>query len=42
MRGLPNILSLVHNEFIKFNNIEARTLYSIYHDIKSFKNRFFA
>ena len=31
MRGLPSILSLFHNEFIKFNNTGARRLDSIYH-----------
>ena len=31
MRGLPNILSLFHNEFNKFNNIRARMLDSICH-----------
>ena len=35
MRGLPSILSLFRNEFIKFNNTRARMLDSIYHnDIK--------
>ena len=33
MRGLPSILSLFRNEFIKFNNTLARMLDSIYHDI---------
>ena len=31
MRGLPNFLSLVCNEFNKFNNTRARMLDSIYH-----------
>ena len=31
MRGLPSILSLLPNEFNKFNNISARMLDSIYH-----------
>ena len=31
MRGLPSILSLLRNEFNKFNNIGARMLGSIYH-----------
>ena len=30
MRGLPNILSLLRNEFNKFNNTGARMLDSIY------------
>ena len=35
MRGLPNILSFIRNEFNKFNNTRARLLDSIYHyDIK--------
>ena len=34
MRGLPSILSLLRNEFNKFNNARARMLDSIYHDIK--------
>ena len=31
MRGLPNILSLFHNEFDKFNNTGAWMLDSIYY-----------
>ena len=31
MRGLPSILSLFCNEFIKFNNTRAQMLDSIYH-----------
>ena len=31
MRGLPSILSLLRNEFNKFNNTGARMLDSIYH-----------
>ena len=31
MRGLPSILSLVCNEFNKFNKTRARMLDSIYH-----------
>ena len=31
MHGLPSILSLVRNEFNKFNNTGARMLDSIYH-----------
>ena len=31
MRGLPSILSLIHNQLNKFNNTRARVLYSIYH-----------
>ena len=31
MRGLPTILSLFRNQFIKFNKTGARMLDSIYH-----------
>ena len=31
MRGLPSILSLLRNEFNKFNNTRARLLDSVYH-----------
>ena len=31
MRGLPSILSLIRNEFDKFNNTGVRMLDSIYH-----------
>ena len=31
MRGLPSILSLLCNEFNKFNNTKTRMLDSIYH-----------
>ena len=31
MRGLPNILSLLHKDFNKFNNIRALMLDSFYH-----------
>ena len=31
MQGLPSILSLLRNEFNKFNNTGARILDSIYH-----------
>ena len=31
IRGLPSILSLIRNEFNKFNNTRARILDSIYH-----------
>ena len=31
MRGLPSILSLLSNEFNKFNDTGARMLDSIYH-----------
>ena len=31
LQGLPSILSLFHNELIKFNNTGARMLDSIYH-----------
>ena len=42
MRGLPSILSLLRNEFNKFNNTGARMLDSIYHRIlKLLKNRIF-
>ena len=34
MRGLSSILSLYHNEFNKSDNIGARVLDSIYHNIK--------
>ena len=31
MRGLPSILSLFRNEFLKFNNTKAEMLDFIYH-----------
>ena len=41
MRGLSSILSLLRNEFNKFNNAGARMLDSIYHMIlKLFLNPF--
>ena len=40
MRGLPSILSLFRNEFNKFINTGARTIYSIYHmTLKLLKDR---
>ena len=39
-RGLPSILSLVRNEFNKFNNTRARMLDSIYHMTNSLKTHF--
>ena len=42
MRGLPNILSLFHNNLDKFNNTGARMLDSIYHmPLKLLKNHVF-
>ena len=40
MRGLPSILSLICNEFNKFNNTRARMLDSIYHMINTLKSHF--
>ena len=40
MRGLPSILSLLRNEFNKFNNTRARMLDSIYHMINTLKSHF--
>ena len=40
MQGLPRILSLFRNEFIKLNNTRARMLDSIYHMTKTLKSRF--
>ena len=40
MRGLPSILSLFRNEFIKFNNTGARMLDSIYHMTNTLKSHF--
>ena len=40
MRGLPSILSLLRNEFNKFNNTRARMLDSIYHMTNSLKSHF--
>ena len=42
MRGLPSILSLIRNEFNKFNNTRARMLDSIYHYNKYFEISFLA
>ena len=40
MRGLPSILSLLHNEFNKFNNTGVRMLDSVNHmTLKLIKNR---
>ena len=40
MRGLPSILSLFRNEFIRFNNTRPRMLYSIYHMTNTLKSQF--
>ena len=40
MRGLPSILSLLRNEFNKFNNTRARMLDSIYHMTNTLKSHF--
>ena len=40
MRGLQSILSLLHNEFNKFNNTRARILDSIYHMTNNLKSHF--
>ena len=40
MRGLPSILSLLRNEFNKFNNSRARMLDSIYHMTNTLKSHF--
>ena len=40
MRGLPSILSLIRNEFNKFNNTRARMLDSIYHMTNTLKSHF--
>ena len=40
MRGLPSILSLLRNEFNKFNNTGARMLNSIYHMTNTLKSHF--
>ena len=40
MRGLPSILSLFSNEFIKFNNTRARMLDSIYYMTNALKYDF--
>ena len=42
MQGLPNILSLFHNKFNKFNNTRVGMLDSIYHlTSKLIKNHIF-
>ena len=40
MRGLPSILSLLRNEFNKFNNTRARILDYIYHMTNTLKPDF--
>ena len=40
MRGLPSILALFRNEFIKFNNTRARMLDSIHHMTNTLKSDF--
>ena len=40
MRGLPSILSLLRNEFNKFNNTRARMLDSNYHMTNTLKSHF--
>ena len=40
MQGLPSILSLVRNEYNKFNNTRARMLDSIYHTTNTLKSHF--
>ena len=40
MRGLPSILSLIRNEFNKFNNTRARMLDSINHITNTLKSHF--
>ena len=40
MRGLPSILSLLRNEFNKFDNTRARMLDSIYHMKNTLKSDF--
>ena len=40
MRGLPSILSLLRNEFNKFNNTWARMLDYIYHMTNTLKSHF--
>ena len=40
MRGLPSILSLIRNEFNKFNKTRARMLDSIYHMTNTLKTHF--
>ena len=40
MRGLPSILSLFRNEFIRFNYTRARMLDLIYHMTNTLKSHF--
>ena len=40
MRGLPSVLSLLRDEFDKFNNTRARMLQSIYHMTNTLKSNF--
>ena len=40
MRGLPSILSLLRDEFNKFNNTRARMLHSINHMTNTLKSYF--
>ena len=40
MRGLPSILSLLRDEFDKFNNTRARMLQSIYYMTNTLKSNF--
>ena len=40
MRGLPSILSLFRNEFIRYNNTRARMLDSIYHMTNTLRSHF--
>ena len=40
MRCLPSILSLIRNEFNKFNNTRTRMLDSIYHMTNTLKSDF--
>ena len=40
MRGLPSILSLFRNEFVRFRNTGARMLYILYHMTNTLKSHF--
>ena len=40
MRGLPSILSLIRNEFNKFNKTRSRMLDSIHHMTNTLKSHF--
>ena len=42
MRGLPSILSLLRNEFNKFNNARAQMLDSIYRMTNTLKSDFWS